>query len=374
MGDNRAGRPNNYCIGTGSAWIEIRGLTCENFAEFGILICGGHDIRLLNNTMRRLGNSGIAIYSDLQDRRQAYRMLVSGNVIADTNRRWAQTSGISGWGQGISVFGDNNVIRFNRISQTYGEGIGVAGVGNHVIGNTIGDSCSVGLYLDTASNAIVERNFVIQGVSAASQAFFATCQKTDTSNGLPAFGTGIQIASETSSYTTVTAPRLVGNVVRNNVVINGRVGLQYGNYGFDAGGGDGMRDTIIANNIFVGGRERTILIESGRRSVHAGNVIANNIFYWNGAPGGEPVAIDGAAGLRFSHNLWFGLAAGPAQGPGDVLGDPRFANAAGTRPSAFVPAASSPARGGGDVTYRPETDFYGAVRGAAVDIGAFVIP
>ena len=96
MGDGRAGRPNNYCLGTGSAWIEIRGITCENFADFGILIYGGHDIRLLNNTMRRLGNSGFAIYSDLQDRRQPYRMLASSNIIADTNRRWAQTSGISG--------------------------------------------------------------------------------------------------------------------------------------------------------------------------------------------------------------------------------------------------------------------------------------
>ena len=135
------------------------------------------------------------------------------------------------------------------------------------------------MYLDTASNAIAERNFVIQGVSAASKAFFATCQITSSSKGGPAFGTGIQIASETTSYTAVTAPCLVGNIIRNNVVINGRVGLQYGNYGFDAGGGDGMRDTIIANNILVGGRERAILIESGRRSGHSGNVIADNIFY-----------------------------------------------------------------------------------------------
>ncbi|MBC7505619.1 MAG: hypothetical protein H7267_07850, partial [Sandarakinorhabdus sp.] len=199
------------------------------------------------------------------------------------------------------------------------------------------------------------------------------CQIADYNNQ-PLFGNGIQIASETDTYTAKPQQRLVGNVIRNNIVVNARVGLFYGSYGYAAGGGDGMRDTLIVNNIFVGNRENAITLQAGLRSPHSNNIIANNLFYWSGVLAPWVVSVDDGGGFGFLHNLWFGLVPGAAAGAGDVLADPRLANSGGTAPSAFIPATTSPARGAANPAFRPPNDFSGTVRPAPGDIGAFVIP
>ena len=331
QGDGQA-RERNYCLGTGGDHLDIRNLRCNNFADFAVLIYGGHHLRLSGMTLTRLGNSGIAVYSDREGSRQAYEVLIENNRITDINRRWLGAIDKSGWGQGISMFGDRITVRSNQIGQTRGEGIGIAGVDNHVVTNIVRDSCTVGIYLDTTSRSIFERNFAVQGKTAASRTFFATCQRTATSNGAPVFGTGIQIASETSTYTARPQDRLVGNAIRNNIIVNARIGLAYGNYGLDAGGGDGMSSTTIVNNSFVDGVERAIFIETGLRSAHRAMVIANNIFYWPSGAERLSVLINDVAGFAFSNNLWSGLAAGIAAGNGDVNADPRFTDVAGTAP------------------------------------------
>ena len=373
QGDGQA-RERNYCLGTGGDHLDIRNLGCNDFAEFAVLIYGGHHVRLAGMTLTKLGNSGIAVYSDREGSRQAYEVLIENNRIVDTNRRWLGAVDKSGWGQGISMFGDRITVRGNQIGQTRGEGIGIAGVDNRVVANTVRDSCSVGIYLDTTSRSLIERNFVIQGKTAAARAFFATCQQSSFSNGAPLFGTGIQIASETSTYTALPQERLVGNTIRNNIVVNTRIGLAYGSYGFDAGGGDGMTATIIVNNSFVDGVERAVFIETGLRSQHRDTVIANNIFYWPSGNQQPSVLITAMTGLAFSSNLWSGIAAGSATGSGDVNADPRFTDVAGATPPAFRPVVGSPAQAAGNPAYRPTLDFYGQPRtGPSVDMGALIV-
>jgi hypothetical protein len=374
-GDYRKLPPYNVsCIGTASSYLDIRNLTCENFSNTGFVAIGSHHLSLIGNTFRSVGGSGIGLYSDRDKGLQAYEIRAENNTVINTNREWYQRYSEGGWGQGISMFGDAITARNNRVSQTRGEGIGIAGVGNWVIGNTVDDSCATGIYIDTGSRALMERNFILQGKSTESVAFFNTCQTTPYSNNGPLFGTGIQVAAETTTYTTKPQERLLGNVIRNNIIVNGRVGFYYGNYGFDTGGGDGMRDSKIINNTFVGSRERMIFFDPGRRSANSGNVIANNIFYWTGATNDSPVLIRDTTGLSFSNNLWQGLAAGPAAGSGDVVGDSKFSNASGQSPDDFRIDLSSPAAAKGNTTYRPAVDYFGADRAAktTLDIGAIL--
>jgi Right handed beta helix region/Ricin-type beta-trefoil lectin domain-like len=360
------------CIGTASSYLEIRNLSCENFSATGFVSIGGHHLSLVGNSFRSLGGTGIGFFSDRGKGLQAYEIRAENNTVINTNREWFQRYSEGGWGQGISMFGDAITVRNNRVSQTRGEGIGITGVGNWVIGNTVTESCATGIYIDTGSRALMEQNFILQGKNAEAAAFFNTCQTTPYSNNRPLFGTGIQIAAETTTYTAQPQERLVGNVIRNNLIINGRVGLYYGNYGFDTGGGDGMRDAKIINNTFVGSIERVMQFDPGRRGANSGNVIANNIFYWTGATNNNPVLIRDATGLSFSNNLWQGLTAGPATGTGDVAGNPNFSNASGESPDDFRIGPTSPASGRGNSAYRPQVDFFGSSRSvkSPPDIGA----
>ena len=160
QGDGQT-RERNYCLGTGGDHLDIRDLGCNDFAEFGVLIYCGHHLQLSGMTLTKLGNSGIAVYSDREGGRQAYEITIKSNRIAETNRRWLGAIDKSGWGQGISMFGDRITLRSNQISQTRGEGIGIAGVDNRVVANVVRDSCTVGIYLDTTSRSLIERNFAI---------------------------------------------------------------------------------------------------------------------------------------------------------------------------------------------------------------------
>jgi Ricin-type beta-trefoil lectin domain-like len=257
-GDYRKVPPHDVsCIGTGSTYLEIRNLTCENFSNVGFKAIGSHHLSLIGNTFRDMGSSGVGLYSDRGKGLQANEIRVENNTIANTNREWYQ-----------------------RYSE----------------------------------------------------------------------------------------------MIRNNIVVNGRIGFSYGSYGFDEGGGDGMRDSQIINNTFVGSLARVTLMNPGKRSTHSGNVIANNIFYWTGAVNDSPVLIHDTTGLSFSNNLRQGVAAGTAAGTGDVTSDPKFSNANGQSPDDFRIGLASPASGTGNVAYQPVTDFFGSNRNvkSSLDIGAIL--
>jgi hypothetical protein len=373
QGDYRWDTPSGTsCITSTSTYLEIKNLTCDNFSNNGFESWGSHHLSLIGNTFRSLGNTGIGLYSDRDKNRKAFEIRVENNVVSNTNRRWYERYADAGWGQGISMFGDTMTARNNRVLQTRGEAIGVAGVGNWVAGNTIIDPCAAGVYLDTASYALIEQNFIASGRDAGSITFLKTCQRTKFDNGVPLTAIGIQIAAEQASYTNDVVERLVGNVIRNNIAVNGRTGLLYGNYS-DGNGGDGMRNTQIINNTFIGSTRSVFEIFKGGRSGHSNNIIANNIFYWT-APNPPAAWQEQPGGISFSNNLWSGVDPGPVAGAAGVFADPKFKDANGQSPDDFRIGLNSPASASGNNAYRPQVDFFGSNRGvkSSLDIGAIL--
>lgn len=389
-----AGRLDNNgpaCIATPGSYLDLRHITCDGFASNGFLLLGVHHVRVLNSTVRNMGGTGIAVYPGFYPPdptvTPAYQVVIEGNRIRNTNARWKKADfrpphNLPPWGQGISAFGDQITLRNNRIDATIGEGIGIIGLRIWAVGNTVSNSCSPGLYLDTTSESLVEANLVVHN----NPAFFADCPVTVWSGGQPMSGSGIQVAAETDSYTGRPQPHLRNNVIRNNIIVNARQAFFYGSYAYDNGGGDGMKGMRIVNNTFVGGTES--LLALGERCADAGNaaacladprtahqdtVFANNIFYWTASTVGKRVsAVDNAVGITLRNNLWFSAGPAAAAGPGDVYADPLFANPAGFAATDFRLKPGSAASNAGSAADAPPFDYFGLALGArpAADIGA----
>ena len=379
------------CITTPGSYLDIRHITCESFGNAGFLLLGAHHVRVFGSTVRNVGGTGIAIYRGYYPPQTtvtpAYQVVIDANNISNTNLRWKKTdfrspNQIPPWGQGVSVFADQVTVRNNRIDATIGEGLGVIGVGIWAVNNKITNSCSPGLYLDTTSGSLLERNLVAN----SNPTFFANCPITDWSNGQPMTGSGIQVAAETDSYTGRPQPHLRDNVIRNNIIVNTRQAFFYGSYAYDNQGGDGMKGMRIVNNTFIGSAESLLFLgdkcvdaanpvacRADPRSAHQDTVFANNIFYWTGPTSGKRVsAVDNAVGLSFSNNLWFGASAAGAAGPGDVTGNPLFSVGSGFAAANYRITAGSAAIGKANVAYVPPADFFGWFRTSPrqLDIGA----
>ena len=379
------------CLFTPGSYLDIRNITCESFGNAGFLLLGVHHVRVFGSTVRNVGGTGIAIYTGYYPPQTtvtpAYQVVIEANNIINTNLRWKKAdfrspNRLPPWGQGVSVFADQVTVRNNRIDATIGEGLGVIGVGIWAVNNRITNSCSPGLYLDTTSGSLLERNLVAN----SNPAFFANCPITDWSNGQPMTGSGIQVAAETDSYTGRPQPHLRDNVIRNNIIINTRQAFFYGSYAYDNQGGDGMKGMRIVNNTFVGSAESLLFLgdrcvdaanplacRADPRTVHQDTVFANNIFYWTGPTAGKRVsAVDNAVGLRFSNNLWFGASAAGAAGSGDVAGNPLFSVGSGFSAANYRIKPGSAAIGKANGAYVPPVDFFGYWRTSPhhLDIGA----
>lgn len=380
------------CLDIGGAYIDIRNITCDGYNGAGAMLWGAHHIQITGSTFRNLGSTGIAVFHDQFGSSDTgttpYEIRLEGNIIDNSNLRWkgvnfaTRNPTPSPWGAAISAFGDNITVRNNRIDHTIGEGIGIIGPGMWVAGNTVTNSCSVNLYLDTTSDALIEKNFVAN----TEPAFFRDCPITDYSDGKPLTGTGIQIAAELASYIGKPQQHLRRNVIRNNVVLNTRRPLYYGSYNYDLKGGDGMKGMRIVNNTFVSNADGMLFIEdkcvdssnlsacrADPRTEHEDTVIANNIFYWTGAAATRgTVDIGNKKGILFSNNLWYGTAAGDAAGSNDVSGNPRFVKPNGSAAADFRIDAQSPAINTGSRAYAPPDDFFGTSRTdkSTADIGA----
>lgn len=394
-GDGQLDAEGPACIATPGSYLDLRNLICDGFGSNGFLLLGAHHVRVLNSTVRNMGNSGIAIYKGYYPpdptQTPAYQIVIEGNTITNTNARWRGTdfrppNVLPPWGQGISAFGDDITIRNNRLDSTYGEGIGIIGMRIWAVGNTITNSCSPNLYLDTTSESLIERNLVAHN----NPAFFTGCPITNWSGGQPMSGSGIQVAAETDTYTGRPQPHLRNNTIRNNIIINTRQAFFYGSYAYDNGGGDGMKGMRIINNTFVGGTQALLALggkcadaanpsacNADPRVAHEDTEFANNIFYWT-APtnGNRVVSVDNGVGIAFRNNLWFSIGADAAAGLDDVNANPRFANAGGSTANDFRLTAGSAAIGKGSLADVTPFDYFGSPSSTRkrADIGAVWSP
>ncbi|HJR78814.1 MAG TPA: right-handed parallel beta-helix repeat-containing protein [Anaerolineales bacterium] len=305
---------------------------CVNLAGTNITVdslivytCASHGIQANNSVIVRILNS-----------------YVYNTVLSNAARTLP-----SGWGSGIKVRESNSVlIQGNTVFGNYGEGMGTRGTNVMIRGNTVYNNFSVNIYTNS-ENALIERNFV-----------YCTPNSGFERSGLPAVGIGLG-----EEYFAGWGARLKNARVLNNIVAFCRNGVRY--MGADAGViGGGLKNAIIAYNTLYGGTNAALSISY--ESAQSGSLIANNII-WQAQ--NKLAAVDNRTGLTFRNNLWKVLPPAYLRGPGDKIGDPKFAGTPGYTPQSYQISSSSPAVGAALDT-GIANDFYARQRGPAFDMGA----
>jgi chitodextrinase len=229
------------------------------------------------------------------------------------------------------------------VYDNYGEGIAyVLSDGGTIKNNTVYDNYSVEIYLDNAQTTTVDSNLA-----------YTTGNTGYYRSGYPASGIG----SANESYSTSNPLNTL--TIVNNIVLNSKYGFYYSN---EANGG-GLQNVTIANNTFYKGAVDMLWIAS---AAHSNSFVENNVFYQVG----NVMTNVAGSGVTYRNNDWYGGTAGTAAGSGDVLADPRLANAGGLTAADYKLTLGSPAVASGLTLSNVPADYFGTPRAVAYDLGA----
>jgi parallel beta-helix repeat protein len=323
-------------------YVDFSGFEVRNAKRMGILAYKAKHTRILDNVISGTVKGGI--YVSYSSAGHSYDITVSGNTVFDAVLENQFHNMSTGWSQSIGIWRtDRSIVTNNRVYRTFGEGI-VIGLSNQALvsRNEVFDNYSVQIYLDNARSTIVSENLV-----------YSTGDSRYYRGGHPAHGIGM--ANETYSDKNP----LADNRIINNLIINSRYGIYYGNY--EDGGG--LKSTLIANNTVYNATDRILSISS---DAHSNSLVANNVFYQVSGSGMASVA---GSGITYRNNNWYGGSAGAAAGTGDVVGDPRLAKPGSFRAEDYRLTSTSPVIAAGVSLSQVPTDFFGASRGSSNDIG-----
>jgi hypothetical protein len=350
----------------GNQYVTISSLECQYTSESGFVVTGSRHIKFINNTVHHTPFTGIATYSlPVQSggqtiNQRSSNILMQGNKVFLTNlKNSGANKGKSDFGSGIhAVSSDNVEMNHNSVYNNYGEGITCSDTKCKISNNYLWDNYGVQIYLNSARDSVIERNFAI---SYGNQDFYRS-----TGSGFePA--AGIQLANESTDP--AIAP-LNNNIIRNNIVVNSSYGFFYGNYSNNSGikSNRGMKNTTVANNTFVNAMH--ILVYADADSNNSGNTFMSNIFYQT--KGGYMTYLPNKSGLSFSYNLWNGGSGEVAAGPGDIYANPKLVNAGSSRPDDYKLLPDSPAKDVGITIKSVIDDFFGTQRpiNGIVELGA----
>ncbi|HYC93511.1 MAG TPA: right-handed parallel beta-helix repeat-containing protein [Thermoanaerobaculia bacterium] len=327
-------------------WVDFSGFEVRNATRSAVVLWHAKNTRVLDNDIHHAYRNGIYVGGDVTP--AAFNITISGNQVHDSalaNQAHALPSG--GWPAAVVVSRtEGATVTGNRIYNNDGEGlIALRSTSQLIEGNEISDNFSMNLYLDNATMITANANLI----HSSNPRYFR--------NGKPAAGIGV--ANETKDVMNWSSD----NTFTNNIVVGTRWGFYYGNY--ESGGG--LRNTKVVNNTFYGSVEHIIQVDAS--SQHSNSVVQNNIFHATTSP--TPDSSGAGAGVSYSNNLWFGGNAGAAAGPGDVTGDPLFANPGGRTAADYkIRAGSAAIAKALNVTSLLQRDHFGTLRVAPFDIGA----
>jgi uncharacterized protein (TIGR03382 family) len=261
---------------------------------------------------------------------------------------------------------DGTVLKGNKIHHNDAEGITLHADSKNCkyLNNIVYDNYSVNIYIDSASNMVVDGNLVYMTFTPTKKEMI-----------------GIMLADE--SYPNVTAPVLKNITITNNILINNDWGFAFWQGHFP--GKSGMKDVTFANNTVINNRKGAITWDPG---AHQNAVMRNNIL--GGGTAKLQIYGESSGGVKLDHNLWHlpgvakpfnwlgklyshaGWVAASGHGAGDVLGDPKLVGAWQLPWTNLKLTAGSPAVDKGLAVAGLTHDFAGKARpaGAAYDIGA----
>jgi parallel beta-helix repeat protein len=326
-------------------YVDASGFEIRNAPFIGISGWMTKNTRVLNNVVHHTVRNGIYFGYDAPG--SSSDVTIEGNQVYNCVTENSAHAMQGGWASTVSIhLTERARVANNKIWNNDGEAIAVINSNNvTVTGNEAFDNFSEGVFLDNARFNTVDGNLLY---STGNTRYFR--------DGYP--GVGIGIANESYEYSNPSSD----NKIVNNIVVNTRWGIFYGN--FENGGG--LKNTTIANNTFY--KSSNGLIEIWQ-DTHSNSVVENNIFY---QVGGTAVSLLQGSGVTFRNNHWYGGSpASNTAGAGDVYGNPAFANAGGTRAADYKLTATSMAIAKAiDITSLVQTDYFGAARTAPLDMGA----
>ncbi|HYH07450.1 MAG TPA: right-handed parallel beta-helix repeat-containing protein [Thermoanaerobaculia bacterium] len=354
---------------SGNGLVEINKSSYVNFDQFevknapnaGIFIYNANNIKVRYNKVHGSHAAGInASTSHSSPRGTTHSILIQGNRVYD-NVRQNVTGNAAEWQQGLSAYRAHNVqIIGNSVYENYGEGVDyIMSTSGLIADNRIRDNFSINLYLDNATDTVVERNFIH---SYGYTQFYR--------GGDPAGGIGMANEDYYEGSVQVQNP-LNNNRIVNNIILRASNGIAYGNWDYD----HGMHNTLIANNTVYSSKYYNLYIQNGRdgSNVHSTTKIENNIFVQDAST--KSYASAPTVGITYAYNAWYGgNSSSRIIGGGDVNANPLFADHGGWDDFDYKLTTGSPCINTGTTQTSFATDFFGgttAVRtSGSYDIGA----
>lgn len=245
------------------------------------------------------------------------------------------------WGSGIgSRF--NNIekrrsrrftVRHNKVYDTWGESVAAFMVdGFTVADNDIVPPTAVGIYTDSCSDGVVERNYVHAGGHI-----------------------GLAFASEPYAY-------LPNNPPPHDITWRNNVLDHAGDINFLPIGRKTYSNLHFVGNTIVGG---AFYVGHADEGGVTGCEFVDNVF------DGDYFETVDVAGWSISYNQWVKV---KAQGDHGVTGSPQYASPQGGSALAFRPSSTSPARGAGVARADLPDDFTQTKRHAPPTLGALEAP
>lgn len=297
--------PNEHAVidGTGTGVADKNALieilpTAQYFtlAGVGVQNSGGRGITNRGNHIRLEGLKITNILQQGINNRGTDGTEIVDSEVWNTITDNAAHDGIKNWGSAVSVWeSTNTLISGNRVHDNHGEGINSwkSTDGTKILHNVVYDNYSTDVYLDGAKNSLVEGNLIYETETA-----YKPWANVGTAREL---ATGLSIAqedytSQDPSYScTSGGNRLINDIVRNNIIVNTRNGLNFYKYMPC----NGWKNFRIENNTIYNTWDDGIRMWAGE---HSGNVFRNNIIY---PRQGKALEIDTPNDTKFEANLFY---------------------------------------------------------------------
>lgn len=310
----------------GTRHWRITGLVVTGSHYYGLKVRNASSIAIEGIEVSHSSHGGLVIENSTD-------ILVIDNHVHHTNQ-----TGRSAAHEALTLSRvENFEVRGNEVHSNLEEGIDVkdGSKSGTVRGNHVFDNGAVGIYVDGATDVVVDGNRVH-------------------SNATAGLALGIERREPTRNIA----------IVNNLVYRNRDGGLQ-----FYSETGAGIEDCAIVNNTFYGNEDAGLWFLLGRE--HRDNVVRNNIFLDNEVEIRDEVGARGRQ--RVDHNLFAPGARSHIFGRDTVIALPAFRDAENDD---FHLGVFSPARDAGVADSAPEHDIEGRPRpqGRGYDLGAYEIP
>ena len=297
-----------------SSYVTLLGIEVVNSDGRGVDVSASSHVTVQGCTIHEMMWGGLSGESD--------DMTFDGNEIYDTdlenkngiNADGLWSSGAGSWLKPDGSWVKNYTFTNNYVHDIWGECVIMLFVDTAIVrGNRIRDCWSTNLYLDHVRNVVVEKNFVYTTGSAFNKP----------SVGAPATGLGLAI----EPYVETSAQPLDTIVIRNNLVMNTGLGINFWGKNTNLSALNTYRNVHVENNVVYGTARAAISFDAVAAGAAAptGCTLRNNVLH-AGSLDGVAVWFGNAAGWNLQNNNFPSGVPSMATGNGNFSAFPGYSN------------------------------------------------